>query len=197
MPAFSHPDGTTNHMPASKTSRASVTRTRAGRTRDTEDGSAATPAVDGRPLQSAALLDALRSVARELRLVGRDAEQRVGIHRAQLHALHQLAKRPCDSLAELAERTHTDPSSVSVVVQRLVERGLVERTPAADDRRRTELRATPAGRALLRRAPESAVRRLEGALTSVGPRDLGTVTKSLVALARTLRAQNPGDKADG
>jgi DNA-binding MarR family transcriptional regulator len=163
------------------------------------DASAAEPAEETRPASrravtrgtpeppSTQVLDALRAVARELRVSGRAAEQRVGLHPAQLHALQQLAERPAHSLAELAERTHTDPSSVSVVVQRLVERGLVVRTPAADDRRRTELAATASGRALARRAPESTTRRLERALSSMGDRDSATLARTLAALARGLR----------
>lgn len=139
------------------------------------------------PAPSTQVLDALRAVARELRVTGRVAEQRLGMHPAQLHALQQLAERPAKSLAELAERTHTDPSSVSVVVQRLVERGLVTRTPAADDRRRTELAATAAGRAILRRAPVSPARRLDRALQEIGDRDTASLARTLAALARALR----------
>jgi len=180
-------------MPASKPSRQLATRTRTARAGGTDPaGSSAT--TDPRRAQSAALLDALRAVSRELRMSGREAEQRLGIHPAQLHALQQLADRPCRSLAELAERTHTDPSSVSVVVQRLVERGLVERTAASDDRRRTELCVTSAGRTLLRRAPESAAQRLETAIESFGPRELSAVTRSLSVLARTLRSQSPDEE---
>ena len=69
------------------------------------------------------ILDALRSIVRELRLASREAEQRVGVHGAQLHALRQLSDSPTMSLTELADRTHTDISSVSVVVSRLVEQG--------------------------------------------------------------------------
>jgi len=181
-------------MPASKPLRQVAPRPRT--TRTTRAGSAdpagSSPATDARRTQSAALLDALRAVSRELRMSGREAEQRLGIHPAQLHALQQLADRPCRSLAELAERTHTDPSSVSVVVQRLVERGLVERTAASDDRRRTEICVSAAGRALLRRAPQSVSQRLETAVATFGPRELTLVTRSLTALARSLR-ESGGD----
>jgi chlorobactene glucosyltransferase len=96
------------------------------------------------------------------------------------------SRRPARSLSELAERTHTDPSSVSVVVQRLVERGLVTRTAAPDDRRRTELAATAAGRALLRRAPQSPTRRLERALESIGEQEAAALARKLAALAAAL-----------
>ena len=106
------------------------------------------------------ILDALRSIVRELRLASREAEQRVGVHGAQLHALRQLSDSPSMSLTELAERTHTDISSVSVVVSRLVELGLVARKAADDDRRRLSLGLTARGRSLLRRAPQTGSSRL-------------------------------------
>lgn len=127
----------------------------------------------------AVILDALRSVVRELRLASREAEQRVGVHGAQLHALRQLADNPATSLTELAERTHTDISSVSVVVSRLVEQGLVQRKSADDDRRRLSLGLTSRGRAILRRAPETGSSRLLRAASNLSDREVHTLATSL------------------
>lgn len=60
------------------------------------------------------------------------------------------------SVNDLAERTFTHQSSVSVVVQRLVDKGLVKREESAEDRRRVELSLTAAGRKLLQRSPRAA-----------------------------------------
>jgi DNA-binding MarR family transcriptional regulator len=98
-------------------------------------------------------MNALRSVVRALRVNTRSIELKMGMSLAQLFVLQQLADRPSDSLNDLAERTATHQSSVSVVVRRLVERGLVVRTPSAADKRRIEIDVTPAGRALLAEAP--------------------------------------------
>lgn len=144
-----------------------------------------------------ALLDALRAVARELRLSDRRARSSLDLPPAQLHALRELAARPAASLAELAERTHTDPSSASVVVQRLVERGLVARGESAQDRRRTELTATAAGRALAARTPADAVERLAGALSPLGEHQTASLARDLLALARGLRAAQNGAGDEG
>lgn len=127
----------------------------------------------------AVILDALRSIVRELRLASREAEQRVGVHGAQLHALRQLADTPATSLTELAERTHTDISSVSVVVSRLVEQGLVARKAADDDRRRLSLGVTARGRAILRRAPETGTSRLLRAASNLSDREVHSLASSL------------------
>ena len=128
------------------------------------------------------ILDTLRSIVRELRLASREAEQRVGVHGAQLHALRRLADNPATSLTELAERTHTDISSVSVVVSRLVEQGLVARKSADDDRRRLSLGLTARGRALLRRAPETGTSRLLRAAANLSDREVHALATGLSKL---------------
>jgi DNA-binding MarR family transcriptional regulator len=128
------------------------------------------------------ILDALRSIVRELRLASREAEQRVGVHGAQLHALRQLADNPAMSLTELADRTHTDISSVSVVVSRLVEQGLVARKASDDDRRRLALGLTARGRAVIRRAPETGTSRLLRAAEHLSDREVHTLATGLSKL---------------
>ena len=155
----------------------------------------ATPGDGQRAPAARDLLEALQAVARELRLTERRGRAPLGLPPAQLRALRELAARPAASLAELAERTYTDPSSASVVVQRLVERGLVVRVDSEQDRRRTELRATGAGRALVARAPADALARVTDALSPLGDRQAATMSRGLMALARGLRAAQDGDQA--
>src|SRR5438094_8157353 len=82
-----------------------------------------------------AVLDAIRRIVRTLHQSSRAAEKSFGLSGAQLFVLQTLAESPGLSLNGLAAETHTHQSSVSTVVSRLVERGLVLRTPAADDAR--------------------------------------------------------------
>jgi len=98
-------------------------------------------------------MNAIRSVVRALRLNTRSIEGKLGISLAQLFVLQQLADKPAESLNELAERTATHQSSVSVVVRRLVDRGLVTRVASTSDRRRVHIALTAAGESLLRGAP--------------------------------------------
>lgn len=160
-------------------------------TRRAPSASRATPPAED-ALHADALLDALRAVGRQLRMADREAEQLVGLHPAQLHTLQRLAEHPASSLAELAERTHTDPSSASVVVQRLVERGLVARSEAPHDRRRIELDITTAGRTLLRRAPAGTADRLAAAAAELGPTRAASLARGLRALSQALRTQAEG-----
>jgi DNA-binding MarR family transcriptional regulator len=115
-----------------------------------------------------AVLDSIRRIVRALRESSRKTERSVGLGAAQLFVLQRLAGAPPLSINELAERTLTHQSSVSVVVSRLVRGGLVARTRAAADGRRVEITLTAAGRALLERAPAAAQDRLIGALGLLG-----------------------------
>lgn len=115
-----------------------------------------------------AVLDSIRRIVRALRESSRNTERSVGLGAAQLFVLQRLAGAPPLSINELADRTLTHQSSVSVVVSRLVRGGLVERTRAAEDGRRVAITLTPAGRALLARAPAAAQDRLIGALGLLG-----------------------------
>lgn len=102
---------------------------------------------------SARILDAIRRLVRHLRLADRAAQTSAGISGAQLFVLTELGKTGSLSLNDLAARTRTDQSSVSVVVSRLVEAGLVTRERDGRDARRLVLNLTKSGRVLLQRSP--------------------------------------------
>ena len=117
------------------------------------------------------ILDAIRQLVRALRLFDREAQTKHGISAAQMFVLHALSEEDALSLNELAERTATDQSSASVVVQRLVEAGYVTRTQKESDRRHIELRVTPRGRAVIRRSPPPAQQKIIAAVESMTARD--------------------------
>jgi DNA-binding MarR family transcriptional regulator len=93
---------------------------------------------------------------RSLRLSAERARREAGISGAQLYVLQALAESEGQSVSELAERTATDQSSVSVVVARLVRRRLVARRIDPRDRRCRRLSLTARGRTVARRAPPAA-----------------------------------------
>jgi DNA-binding MarR family transcriptional regulator len=117
----------------------------------------------------AEVMDGIRAVVRALRLNTRAIEKQLGISLAQLWVLQILAERPADSLNELAIATATHQSSVSVVVRRLVDRELVTRTTANQDKRRVRIELTEAGRALLVKAPTTVQVSLVAGLRRLSP----------------------------
>ena len=99
------------------------------------------------------ILDAIRRLVRLLRLADRAVQSELGLSGAQLFVLHELGKTPSLSLSELADRTRTDQSSVSVVVTRLVDSGYVTRDRDKRDARRLVLNLTKSGRAVAEKSP--------------------------------------------
>jgi len=132
------------------------------------------------------VLDSLRLIVRDLRLSAREAERVARITGAQLFVLQQLQDGGTLSLGELAERTMTDQSSVSVVVKKLVSAKLVARKPSKADARRLELSLTPAGKKLLARCPEPTQVRLVAALKRLAPNEVEGLTSGLSALVREM-----------
>lgn len=122
-----------------------------------------------REARTAAALDDFRRIVRALRVSSSALQADLGVSGAQLFVLQQLADMPAASLAELAKRTMTDQSSVSVVVSRLVERNLVTRKTSKADARRSEIALSAKGRALLGRAPRPAQERLVDGLRALAP----------------------------
>ena len=128
------------------------------------------------------ILDAIRRIVRVLRTASRAAERDVGLSGAQLFVLQKLAETDSLSLGDLARRTFTHQSSVSVVVARLTERRLVRRHRARDDSRRLEITLTAAGHALLRRAPAAAQEHLVSAIEDLEAGDRALLARLLSRL---------------
>jgi DNA-binding MarR family transcriptional regulator len=144
----------------------------------------ATPPLDDAPLVSdraaRQVLDAIRRIVRALRKSSRATERSVGLSAAQVFVLHRLAGAPAFSLNELAQRTLTHQSSVSVVVTKLVKRGLVDRTTSTADGRRVEISLTQGGRDLIERTPGPAAQdRLITGLLLIGERRRRALARSL------------------
>jgi len=128
------------------------------------------------------ILDSVRRIVRALRESSRAAEGRVGVSGAQLFVLQKLADAGALSLNELAERTLTHQSSVSVVVSRLEEAGFVRRARSAEDARRLEITLTRAGQALLAKAPGAAQELLIGGVRKLSPRERQQLARGLARL---------------
>jgi DNA-binding MarR family transcriptional regulator len=129
-----------------------------------------------------AILDGIRLLVHRLRESSREAERRLGLSSAQIFVLHHLSAAGELSINDLAARTYTHQSSVSVVVSRLVRKGLVERGRAADDARRSALRLSPKGRRVLqpaREMPQAALIRILRHLPARRRREMATAMRQV------------------
>lgn len=109
----------------------------------------------------------------------------LSLHGSQLDpsdydVLVTLAEAPREGVrpSELAERVLLTKSGITRLVDRLVERGLIERRVCPTDRRGQLVALTPRGRHLLRRAAPGLLRALGTALGSLSPSDLTAIKRS-------------------
>jgi DNA-binding MarR family transcriptional regulator len=125
-------------------------------------------------------LDSLRRIVHALRSSHRAAAG-LELTGAQLFVLTTLgASAKPMSVGELAECTRTDQSTVSVVVGRLIKRGLVHRARSAEDTRRVDLTLTARGKGVLRKTPTTvAQRKLADALSDLAASESAELARIL------------------
>ncbi|MHB1074122.1 MAG: MarR family winged helix-turn-helix transcriptional regulator [Gemmatimonadaceae bacterium] len=126
----------------------------------TYDSTQEEPGAGGGPTAADRALACVRTMFRAFHVFSKSLERRHGMSGAQLEILEHLRERPALSLGELTGRTAADQSTISVLVKRLVARGLVHRTESDGDRRRMEVSLAPEGMAFLAHAPPSVGERL-------------------------------------
>lgn len=128
------------------------------------------------------------------RLVGALDEQLLGsgFSLPEARLIYELAARGETTAADLAADLSLDPGYLSRLVRALADRGLVARTPSANDGRETLLALTPAGMAAfapLEQKSNDAVGALLAPLTEPARRDVVAATRTIT------RAFAPSDKA--
>lgn len=138
------------------------------------------------PPTAESTLHELRRLVHGIRTASYAAEQSWGITGAQLFVLRELSQEPGASIRRLSERTMTDASSVSVIVARLVDAGLVARALDLADRRKSVLTLTPRGTELLAGAPEPYQTRLIGVLRDLPDADLSVLQRCLARISDSL-----------
>ncbi len=96
-----------------------------------------------------------------------------------------LAEAPAEGVrpSDLAERVLLTKSGITRLVDRLVERGLIERRVCPTDRRGQLVALTPRGRHLLRRAAPGLLRALGTALGSLSVAELAAMKRSSERIA--------------
>ena len=109
----------------------------------------------------------------------------LGVSWARVRALQRLADQP-HTLSELAEQLAADRPYVTLIVDGLEERGLVQRTPHPEDRRAKLVALTAAGRAAAEHA-DAILDEPPAALHDVPAKDLEAVLRVLERLADSER----------
>jgi DNA-binding MarR family transcriptional regulator len=148
------------------------------------------PAADpARERDAAEVVKALRQLFKAIQEYSKAIFRKTGLSGPQLWALTVLAADPGLSLNELSERLFAHPSTVSGIVDRLAERGVLSRTPDPVDRRGIRLSLTSQGRALLRKSPPPVQIGLRRALEDMSAAQLRQLRRSLEEVVRGTAAR--------
>lgn len=145
-----------------------------------------------RPRQSQAeaaqIVQGLRRIVKALHSYSQDVYRTYGLTAPQLWALKTLQREGRLSAGRLAEALAVHQSSLSILVDRLEKRGLVQRIRAPQDRRFVQIALTKRGAALSTMAPEPAQGRLLHGLRAMSPFEVKNIRKTVDRLVEAMEA---------
>lgn len=140
------------------------------------------------PDEAMDIVNGLRRIVRAIELYSQEIYKSFGLTGPQLWVLKTLSRRGPLATTDLARALAVQPSTLSVLVDRLVRRGLVRRHRPREDRRFVELELTAEGVALAARAPEPAQGRLLHGLRGLSPRQVRAIRASVERLVEMMEA---------
>jgi DNA-binding MarR family transcriptional regulator len=108
---------------------------------------------------------------------------------AQVRALFQLAVHKTVSVSQLARLLGVGKPTASILVQQLVERGLVTRTEHETDRRQTVLRLSEQGAEIGAGRRSEREKQWQAWLSHLSDEELSGLARGLDALQRVVRAE--------
>lgn len=132
------------------------------------------------------VLNSFRTIVKSLRIADRAGLREHGLGASQIYVLHELQKESPLSINDLASRTATDQSTVSVVVASLIRKGLVVRERSEADARRLDLTLTAQGRRTVRRLPPPIQQSILDGVQQLPPARRKALAATLQELVRSL-----------
>ena len=146
----------------------------------------------GRPLDREALLneilDALPEIMRRLVHKRSITPKEMELTMAQMRALRTITDNPNCTMGELAKKLGIGMSTATALVDRLVQRGVVNREGSRDDRRVIRVRLSATGRRTHNSIVRGVRRRMEAATGSLSTAEVAQIATSLKLFRKALRA---------
>ena len=132
----------------------------------------------------------IRLEARMQAAVG-DRLRQIGVSIPQCDVLTTLSEREGVSQQQLAERLYVTKGNISGLLDRLEHAGLVERRPAATDRRQYSIHLTDTGRVMAEKAIALQHRWIASTLGRLSEAELEALEAQLIVLRDIVREQEP------
>lgn len=136
----------------------------------------------------------LRTVVREMKCLGSQKLLRHGVSMAHMHVMSMLERHGELSMSRIAEALDVSFSNATGLVDRMEERGLVERVRDPDDRRVVHVGLTTAGRRVLEEIEvvrDVALRQVMSQLDDRQIARLATVLDDLKAAVQQVAVEYP------
>ena len=130
---------------------------------------------------------AISDVARLLKTYADQASRELGMTRAQWFVLSRIQHSEGIKQSELAEMCDLQPISLTPLIDRLCENGLIERRPDPHDRRAKRLFLTPAAEPVLQALFALGKDMMSIVLTGVEPDEVKQLLAQLLLLKNNLR----------
>jgi DNA-binding MarR family transcriptional regulator len=157
------------------------------------------PSDAGAPIRptvaKAAIVADFRASMAELKCIGSERLVRQGISMTQLHVMHLLDHHGEMPMSRLAEMLDVSLSNGTGLIDRVEERGFVERTRIPTDRRMVMVRLTPAGRQMLDEIETVREQVLRRVLDQLDATQLTGVAKAMADLRDAVAATATGADA--
>ena len=129
----------------------------------------------------------LSDVARLLRTCADQEARRFGMTRAQWGVLFRLQRNEGLKQSELADLLEVQPITLTRLIDRLCENGLIERRSDPNDRRAKRLFLTPAAKPVLEKVTATAETMMASVLAGLHPAAREAMRTSLTAMKSNLR----------
>ncbi len=135
-------------------------------------------------------LIALRRILRTTELYARDLAQAAGVTPAQLRVMQIVDEVDNATPKMLANQMGVSQATVTVLVDKLVMRGIVERVPSELDRRQVNVVISDFGQNALKEAPDALQQRYVHAFAELADWEQAQLVSSLERVADMLDAKN-------
>jgi len=119
----------------------------------------------------------------------------LGVTRAQWKVLFRLTREPGLRQVELADKLDVEPITLSRIIDRLAEAGLVERTPDPADRRAWRLQVTETAQPLIKKLRKLAEGLVDDAFKGLSSDELEVMRINLMRIRDNLAAAESCRKA--
>jgi DNA-binding MarR family transcriptional regulator len=141
---------------------------------------------NGKDLDALGMLQVMWTLDHAMQVRSRRMARQLGVTGPQRLALRVLAAEQIASPGELARRLVLHKSTVTGIVARLEQRGLIERARRTDDGRRLALALTPGGRKAIRSRAGTIESAVAHAIESASPAEVRHTSAFLRRLAAAL-----------